>query len=460
MDQATFELDAAATRAEAPIASGAGRAAGCTSRSTKNDAAASPVGATARAEDVDRQGFDIGWDHAHHGLVPPAELLLDGTPVCQGWLSGKAVFGRRTLRSTRHTRQWLQLRMEAWRLGIPFEGQQLTPNYLGQIEAGRCPVTRLALHGLPGQADTAVVARLNPQAGYAAGNLALLSQTAQAAWHGLGVQDCVRQAHTAAAQVARVQEDTRSPLAAAEATSHPAAAARSAPAASPATPPLPAAVWWRLAALRSFATPLPFALAATLPMAVLPPNRVRLLNAVQGLQALLTRGFAAPGWAERCRRFAQWLPQHTLRQDFNLFVGAMAPRVLEAGQDPASLRLALEDAWLNERVLRRWTHLVLSLGEAGTEALLQRAMDAGLAGVRTLQHAPEQAVEGWALPTAALATAAASASALTRSPLRVAARLQAPRGFAETTSQTRSQTTALPAAQTAAPNVGHQALLC
>ena len=357
MDQTTFELDG------------------------------SPAGATT-ADPVDRDGFDIGWDHAHHGLVPPAELLLNGTPVCQGWMAGKAVFGARTLRSTRHTRLWLQLRMQAWRLGIAFERQQLTPNYLAQVQPARCPVTRLLLQGARGQDDTLTVVRLNTDAGYAAGNVAALSQRAARAWQGLGVLDCVRLAHRAQLQGQTVGQTQQ---------------ASSAPAESPEGAGLNAAGWWRLAALRSFATPLPFAVAAGLPLAVLPPNRVRLLNAVQGLQALLTRSFAAPRWSERCRRFAQWLPEHTLRQDFNLFVGAMAPRVLEAGKDPAALRQALEDAWLNERVQRRWQHFALQLGEAGTEALLHKATEASLAGVRTLNHAPEQATDGWALPLPGLA---------------------------------------------------------
>ena len=346
--------------------------------------------ASQRAVAIDRDGFDIGWDHAHHGLVPPAGLLLAGTPVCQGWMAGKTVFGHRTLSCTPHTRQWLQLRVNAWRMGIAFERQQLTPNYLAQIQTTRCPATRQLLHGAPNHADTLVVARLNAQAGYAAGNLAVMSLEATRAWDGLSVQDCARLAHRAAAPAVFL------PAAATTSATTPSASAAAAPS-------LNAAAWWRLAALRSFATPLPFAVAAGMPLAVLPPNRVRLLNAVQGLQALLTLTFAAAGWSERCRRFAQWLPEHTLRQDFNLFVGAMAPRVLEAGHDPSALRLALEDAWLNARVQRRWHHLALSLGEAATETLLARATEAGLAGVRTLHHGRDQATDGSALPTTALA---------------------------------------------------------
>lgn len=339
-----------------------------------------PATDTALTGPADRIGFDIGWDHAHHGLVPPAELLHQGTPVLQGWLAGKAVFGRRTLTTSRATRQWLATRLLAWRRGIHFETQQLNANHFAQIHIERCPVQRSLLGGAPGQDDAAVVERLNPQAGYAAGNLAVMSQIAARAAQDMDVLGAVRQA--------RAQE-----------------------AGAPAAAGLEAGAWWRLAVLRSFATPLPFHEAARLPLAVLPPNRVRLLNAVQGLQTLVTRLFLAPGWALRCRQLAALLPAHTLRHDFNLFVGSMAPRVLEADSDPRALRLALEDAWLHDRVQRRWQHLVLSLGESGTERLLDRALAAGLGGQHVLQHAPQQAVEGWALERQGQAAPLAAARA-------------------------------------------------
>jgi hypothetical protein len=113
--------------------------------------------------------------------------------------------------------------------------------------------------------------------------------------------------------------------------------------------------------------------------------------------------FATAGWSERYRHLAASLPEHSLRQDFNLFVGAMAPRVLEAGSDPVVLRHALEDAWLHERVQRRWQHFVLSLGETACEAWVERLgknKPAGAQARRTCQiwvWAAEQATEGWAL---------------------------------------------------------------
>lgn len=318
------------------------------------------------ADTMDDSAFEIGWDHAHHGLVPPPELLLEGTPLGQGWRAGRAVFGRRTLASNAATRQWLALRIQAWRQGAAFEGQQVSAYYLAQLQTRHCPVLRLPLGGAAGEPDAAVITRLNPQAAYAAGNLALMSQRAVSAGTGVDVLQARRLAQ-------RAQHDGEDPAG------------------------LDAGAWWRLATLRAYATPLPFYEAAQLPLAALPPNRVRLLNAAQGLQALVTLLFTAPGWSARCRAIAARLPQHSLRHDFNLFVGALAPRVLEAGDQAAGLRRALEDAWLQERVQRRWQHFVLSLGEAGTAALLERATADGLAVVRTVNHPPERATEGWAL---------------------------------------------------------------
>lgn len=341
-----------------------------TSLSLHGGAAHGPADADAATTAADRTGFEIGWDHAQRGLVPPAELLLEGTPVGQGWRAGKAVFGGRTLGTQRCTRLWLALRTQAWRLGIAYEGQQLTANYLAQIQVEHCPITRRPLGGSADHADALVVERIDPRAGYAAGNVAVISRAAADARAdaraGAGVLDALRLAH-------RIGAGDGEPVAG-----------------------LNAAAWWRLAALRSYATPLPFHEAARVPMALLPPNRVRLLNAVQGLQALLTMQFAKPGWAARTRAIAALLPEHTLRHDYNLFIGAMAPRVLEAETARMPVRQALEDAWLNERVQRRWQHFALSLGEAGTTALLDRAAAMGLAGVRTLLLGHEQAVDGWA----------------------------------------------------------------
>lgn len=327
---------------------------------------------TAAPATGDHTGFQIGWDHAHHGLVPPGIERPGHEALHQGWRAGKAVFGARTLPARRQTRLWLGLRLAAWQNDEPFDELQVTPHHLAQIDTTLCPLRRVVLGGTG--ADSARIARLNPDAGWSAGNLAVLSAAAAELLERVPVLQAVRLAREAEVAAAPVQG-------------------------------LDAAAWWRLAALRSHATPLPFAEAARLPLAALPPNRVRLVNAVQGLQALVSRCFMAPGWAERCRAIATMLPEHTLRHDFNLFVGALAPRVVEAGSDPAALRTAIEDAWLQERVLRRWQHFVLSLGAVATDSLLERAAALPLPGVKVLQHAAPPALR--LAPRAALSGAAA-----------------------------------------------------
>lgn len=351
---------------------------------------------TPRTSPLDRTGFDIGWDFARHALVPPAELMLDGTPVSQGWHAARAVFGRRTLVPSRAVRQWLALRLQAWREGAAFEDQQLTPHYLLQLETSHCPVTRAALGGHPDGDHAPVLCRLRLDAGYAAGNLAMISRAAARAKAGVADADAAR---AQADQLARLGDDTRHAG-------------------------LDAAAWARLATLMSFALPLPQAHAARLPLRMLPPNRVRVLGAAQGLQALLTLRLTDAGWARRARAVADLLPRTVLRTDFNLFVGAIAVPLMRMPADagPREQRWAQEDAWADGRVQRRWQQFVLQLSEGECETLLQQLAETGLSGLRLLVHPPEAATDGWALPSAGRAQPAAT-------PLRPAARQRGPRPF-------------------------------
>ena len=332
---------------------------------------------------ADDTGFQLGWDHAHHGLVPPPELLLDGTPLRQGWQAGRSVFGQRTMAVTLAVRRWLALRTDAWRQGVSVESTQLTAHYIAQIEVSHCPVTLKPLGGAAASADAPVIERLRYDAGYAAGHVVMMSRQAATARAGC----------TAALALA-----TALGMEARGETEHAGHAG------------LSAAAWRRLAALISFVTPMPHAEAAAMPMYVLPPNRVRVLNPAQGLQALVSWQLAAPGWSRRLRQLGEMAEEITgesaLRQDFQLFIGAIAPRALElpaidsCATHSLAQRLALAQLWSDTRVMRRWQHWLLSLGEAATEALLNRAAAAGLAGIRTLLHEKSAATEGWvsALP--------------------------------------------------------------
>jgi hypothetical protein len=309
-------------------------------------------------------GFDIGWDHARHGLVPPPEQWRDGNPLQQGWRAGRACFGVRTLGASRRARLWLSLRLHAWQRGRAFELAEVTPHYLAQIEVPLCPVTRRPLVEAGSSVD-----RVCDRAGYAAGNLAMMSVQANRAKGALGWDEALVQAHQAdAAESGRIDG-------------------------------LDAAAWTRLAVLISFVTPLPHEQAARLPLRVLPPNRLRLLNPVQGLQALVTRELGRPDGTRRLRELAALLPGDTLRLDFHRFLSAMLPRRIEAGQDVGAwaLRQALEDAWCDARVNRCWQRFALQLDEALIERLLQRCAAGALSGACVLLHELTRATEGWAL---------------------------------------------------------------
>ncbi len=320
---------------------------------------------------ADREtGFELGWDFAHHALTPPVEHLAIGSPLRHGWEAGRASFGARTLAPTRHVRKWLQLRLNAWRRGRTFEAVQVTPNYLRQIDVAWCPVTREALtHGTGGPAD-ASDDRVRNDAGYAAGNLAVMSARANAAKGAAGFDDaltCLRRTEAGA------DDDALGGLDAAQ--------------------------WSRLAVLCSFVTALPHEQAGALPLLVLPPNRLRLFNPVQALQALVTRQFGRDGWSRRIARIEALLPGKPLRRDFQRFVHALLPRVLESGRHTvAQARIwALEDAWRNPLVLRCWARFSRQLDAGQAEQIVLRAGALRLDGGAMHRFTLPQATEGWAL---------------------------------------------------------------
>jgi hypothetical protein len=324
---------------------------------------------------IDREtGFEIGWDFAHHGLTPAPEWLAIGSPLRHGWEAGRAGFGRRTLAPTRAVRKWLQLRLNAWRRGRSFEGLQVTPNYLRQLDSNWCPVTREPLTHCSGAASDASIDRVRNDAGYAAGNLAMMSARANRAKGEVDFEGALA--------AMRRAEGSTDAVAAGD---------------------LDAAQWARVAVLCSFVTPLPHAQAAGLPLLVLPPNRLRLLNPAQALQALVTRQFGRDGWSTRVARIEALLPGKPLRRDFQRVVHALLPRVLEAGRqlESPALTWALEDAWRNALVLRCWARFARQLDAADCERIVLRAAALRLGGAMAQGFdSLQQATDGWALESA------------------------------------------------------------
>ena len=353
MVQATFEFN--------PLAA-AGAASATPAAARNSQRPAHPGGADAQA--LDSVGFEIGWDHAHHRVTPPLGHLHQPNPVHQGWLAGRTAFGARKLAATAAVRQWLALRLQAWQQGAAFEGVQVNPSFLSRIDAVDCPVSRQLMTLSASLHSDATVTRLNPAAAYAAGNLVVLSQRVAAA------------ADTPANAATGLNADEQA----------------------------------RLAVLRSFATPLPHAQAALLPLRVLPPNRVRVINPVQALQVMLTLQFLQAGYARRLLGLAVLMPSSETRQAFHIFMHTLLARRLSTGQGAtlADMRRAMEDSWADVLVNRRWQRLASRLTAADCELLLQRASQRSLVVGGSRWVSRECATEGWALE-AGLAPAARQA---------------------------------------------------
>ena len=333
-------------------------------------------GTAARAggDAFEAAGRAIGRDYARHGLTPGADHLHPGHPVRQGWeaaLAGLARSGaalRPAFRERRHVRRWLELRLTAWMHGRAFDALQVTPGLLARIEASMCPITRerlvqdnarllpadprLAVQGVRQERDDrdeGVVVALREEAGFVAGNLVLVSRRAARALAGDALAGL-------GAEAAR-----------------------------------------RAADLRALVTPAPYPQSPALPLSVLPPPRLRVLNPAHELQVLLTTLFSGGAYARRMSALGTLMPDAASRRAYATLMSTLLARRLEsewaAGRE--QVRQALEDAWLHPTVQRRWAELMGQLTQAQCARVVRRAMERGLAAGRARWLEPERAVEGW-----------------------------------------------------------------
>ena len=323
-------------------------------------AAAAPSGASATrpaglpAAPAD-PGDALGFDHARYGLVPPADCLWPGHPVREGWERGRHRLARRERPATPAVRQWLALRLSAWRAGLPFDDHQITPGTLRALAtATHCPISGARL------ADDAPVVRLDESRGWTAGHLVRVAPAAAERLAGLDWAAACAALAAVDAVVQRGESGGNSPS---------------------------RAFWRRLVALKSLATPLSHDEALAQPLHVLPPNRLRLVNPVQALQALLTLQLAAPGWGQRAAGVAEAVPD-ALRGEFNLFFHTLLARAMQQGHGPArdAMRGALEQAWGHAAVQRRWEAFARRLTPAAAEVLVGRVAARPLPGLAVLRH--------------------------------------------------------------------------
>jgi hypothetical protein len=134
---------------------------------------------------------------------------------------------------------------------------------------------------------------------------------------------------------------------------------------------------------------------------VLPPNRLRLFNPVQALQAFVSQQLLTPGWSQRVSRFEDLLQGKPLKRDFKTFFMALLPRVLEGGRLYAAqtARWAIEDAWRASLVQQRWTTFARQLDAAQCELLLRKAVVRRLTTSTIVQCGDTAATDGWNLDT-------------------------------------------------------------
>lgn len=226
------------------------------------------------------------------------------------------------------------------------------------VAATVCPISRRPIRADGGAEDRACVVALNDARGWQPGNLAVLGAPAMRAKTAVGLHEAL--AHAAAQIDAACGRRDDSGRAALDATQ-----------------------WRRLGVLLSFVMPLPHAVAAALPLAVLPPPGVQPANPIQALQWLLTRELARTDGCARVRLLGQGFGDTPLARDYYRFAAALLPRLIEARRldDALLARQACEDAWLQPLVHRLWQRLALQLDARRTRTLLRHALRHGIGGI-------------------------------------------------------------------------------
>jgi hypothetical protein len=287
----------------------------------------------------DAIGWQIGFDHARHGLPLPAAHLHEGSPLFAGWQLG--LERRGPLRQQRDpapgVRRWLGLRLQAWTEGASFEDQLLTPHYLQQLDGSHCPVTRDVLHDEQGHPAQRQVVRLLSERGYSAGHLVVLGRRAATALQQRSLEELQQRAADARRLACTLDG-------------------------------LDAACWARLCSLVAAVS----ADADSTVLLLLPPNRLLLPKPAFALQAWVTRQLASPGWSQRLLALHDALPGVPARQAASGLSAALAPHALLLPPVGVAQRWALEDLWLDARVQRRWAQLVEQLSPLTIERLLRQ----------------------------------------------------------------------------------------
>lgn len=130
-------------------------------------------------DQLDRQAYDLGWDHATFDINVPDDASMS---FCDGYRAFRHGNNKTTQKPDKFTRKWLQIRFGAITRGKQFS-LDISPEYIEKITpaSGKCPVTELQLTYSTGEPTDWSVDRANNDRGYVRGNILIMSQAANAA---------------------------------------------------------------------------------------------------------------------------------------------------------------------------------------------------------------------------------------------------------------------------------------
>lgn len=118
-----------------------------------------------------RTAFELGWDYASFGLLPPDGANND---MKEGNAEGKRHFGSKTKNIDFMDRKWLQIRFNAIRRNRAFD-DQVTPEFLAWILPSFCPISQVPMT-IAAKVDTDwSVDRIINDGGYTRHNLLIVA---------------------------------------------------------------------------------------------------------------------------------------------------------------------------------------------------------------------------------------------------------------------------------------------
>jgi hypothetical protein len=118
-----------------------------------------------------RTAFELGWDYASFGILPPDGANSD---MLEGNVEGKRHFGSAIKKADFMDRKWLQIRFNAIRRNRVFD-DQVTPEFLAWILPDVCPISLVQLT-VASMTDTDwSVDRIINDGGYTRHNLMIVS---------------------------------------------------------------------------------------------------------------------------------------------------------------------------------------------------------------------------------------------------------------------------------------------